>query len=98
MAALPLRVTDHVVVTSGELISMTGTITQFSGNNKEATIRLNLTEVTMDIVLSPRLLRKVNQVTDHVHVVGGAGDGRVGWVVAVDGTELHVWEDKTALP
>ncbi|KAG6904521.1 hypothetical protein DXG01_009290, partial [Tephrocybe rancida] len=98
IATLPLRVTDRVVVTSGELISMTGTIAQFSGNDKEATIRLDSTEVTMDVVLSPRLLRKVVQVADRVRVVGGAGDGRVGWVVAVDGTELHVWEDKTALP
>ncbi|KAG6904793.1 hypothetical protein DXG01_007124, partial [Tephrocybe rancida] len=97
IATLPLRVTDRVVVTSGELISMTGTIAQFSGNDKEATIRLDSTEVTMDVVLSPRLLRKVVQVADRVRVVGGAGDGRVGWVVAVDGTELHVWEDKTAL-
>ncbi|KAG6912226.1 hypothetical protein DXG01_016256, partial [Tephrocybe rancida] len=91
IATLPLRVTDRVVVTSG-------TIAQFSGNDKEATIRLDSTEVTMDVVLSPRLLRKVVQVADRVRVVGGAGDGRVGWVVAVDGTELHVWEDKTALP
>ncbi|KAG6904912.1 hypothetical protein DXG01_006264 [Tephrocybe rancida] len=52
----------------------------------------------MDVVLSPTLLRRVVRVSDHVRVVGGAGDGRVGWVVAIDGTELHVWEDKTALP
>ncbi|KAG6913311.1 hypothetical protein DXG01_007828, partial [Tephrocybe rancida] len=98
MAALSLQVTDRVVVTLGELITMTGTVLEFSGNDKEATIRLDSTENTMDIMLSPSLLRKVVRVADHVHVVGGAGDGRVGWVVAVDGTELHVWEDKTALP
>ncbi|KAG6905541.1 hypothetical protein DXG01_002084 [Tephrocybe rancida] len=69
-----------------------------TGNDKEATIRLDSTNITMDIVLSPTLLRKVIRVADRVCVVGGAGDGRVGWVVAVDGTELHVWEDKTALP
>ncbi|KAG6913320.1 hypothetical protein DXG01_007763, partial [Tephrocybe rancida] len=98
MAALSLQVMDHVVVTSGELITMTGTILEFSGKDKEATIRLDSTKITMDVVLSPSLLRKVVQVADRVCVVGGAGDGRVGWVVAVDGTELHVWEDKTALP
>ncbi|KAG6904502.1 hypothetical protein DXG01_009444, partial [Tephrocybe rancida] len=97
MAALSLQVMDRVVVTLGELITMTGTILEFSGNNKEATIRLNSTENTMDIVLSPSLLCKVVRAADRVHVVGGAGDGRVGWVVAMDGTELHVWEDKTAL-
>ncbi|KAG6904739.1 hypothetical protein DXG01_007537, partial [Tephrocybe rancida] len=98
MAALSLQVMDHVVVTLGKLITMTGTVLEFSGNDKEATICLDSTENTMDIVLSPSLLRKVVQVADRVRVVGGAGDGRVGWVVAVDGTELHVWEDKTALP
>ncbi|KAG6904300.1 hypothetical protein DXG01_011072, partial [Tephrocybe rancida] len=77
---------------------MTGIIMEFSGNDKEATIRIDSTESTMDVVLSPMLLRKVVRVADRVRVVGGAGDGRVGWVVAVDGTELHVWEDKTALP
>ncbi|KAG6905811.1 hypothetical protein DXG01_000607 [Tephrocybe rancida] len=51
----------------------------------------------MDVMLSPTLLHKVVRVSDCVRVVGGAGDSRVGWVVAVDGTELHVWEDKTAL-
>ncbi|KAG6908110.1 hypothetical protein DXG01_006148 [Tephrocybe rancida] len=98
MAALSLQVTDRVVVTSGELITMTGTILEFSGNDKEATICLDSTKITMDIVLSPSLLHKVVRVADRVRVVRGAGDGRVGWVVAVDGTELHVWEDKTALP
>ncbi|KAG6912474.1 hypothetical protein DXG01_014307, partial [Tephrocybe rancida] len=98
IAALSLQVMDHVIVTSGELISMTGIIMEFSGNDKEATIRIDSTESTMDVVLSPMLLRKVVRVADRVRVVGGAGDGRVGWVVAVDGTELHVWEDKTALP
>ncbi|KAG6913182.1 hypothetical protein DXG01_008982, partial [Tephrocybe rancida] len=96
-ASLFLQVTDRIVVTSGELVGMSGIITEFSGNDKEATIRLDSTEITMDVVLSPILLRKVVRVSDRVHVVGGAGDGRVGWVVAVDGTELHVWEDKTAL-
>ncbi|KAG6905175.1 hypothetical protein DXG01_004416 [Tephrocybe rancida] len=96
-AALSLQVTDRIVVTSGKLVGMSGIITEFSGNNKEATIRLNSTEITMDVVLSPILLHKVVQVSDHVRVVRGAGDGRVGWVVAVDRTELHVWEDKTAL-
>ncbi|KAG6912187.1 hypothetical protein DXG01_016653, partial [Tephrocybe rancida] len=71
---------------------------EFSGNDKEATVRLDSTEITMDVMLSPTLLRKVVRVSDRVRVVGGAGDGRVGWVVAVDGEELHVWEDKTALP
>ncbi|KAG6913455.1 hypothetical protein DXG01_006714 [Tephrocybe rancida] len=98
IAALSLQVMDRVVVTSGELISMTGIIMEFSGNDKEATIRIDSTESTMDVVLSPMLLRKVVRVADRVRVVGGAGDGRVGWVVAVDRTELHVWEDKTALP
>ncbi|KAG6913285.1 hypothetical protein DXG01_008157, partial [Tephrocybe rancida] len=98
IAALSLHVTDRIVITSGELITMTGIITEFSGNDREATIRLDSTEITTDVVLSPNLLRKVVRVTDRVHVVGGAGDGRVGWVVAVDGTALHVWEDKTALP
>ncbi|KAG6904904.1 hypothetical protein DXG01_006371, partial [Tephrocybe rancida] len=97
IAALSLQVTDCIIVTSGELISMTGIVKEFSGNDKEATIRID-SEIAMDVVISPMLLRKVVQVGDRVHVVGGAGDGRVGWVVAVDGTELHVWEDKTALP
>ncbi|KAG6904572.1 hypothetical protein DXG01_008998 [Tephrocybe rancida] len=76
---------------------MSGIITEFSGNDQEATIHLDLTEIAMDIVISPILLCKVVQVSDRVCVVGGPGDGRVGWVVAVDGTELHVWEDKTAM-
>ncbi|KAG6912915.1 hypothetical protein DXG01_011150 [Tephrocybe rancida] len=50
----------------------------------------------MDVVVSPIHLPKTFRVSDRVHVVGGAGDGRVGWVVAVDSTELHVLEDKTA--
>ncbi|KAG6904284.1 hypothetical protein DXG01_011182, partial [Tephrocybe rancida] len=65
MAALSLQVTDRVVVTSGELITMTGTVLEFSGNDKEATIRLDSTENTTDIVLSPSLLRKVVRVADH---------------------------------
>ncbi|KAG6903976.1 hypothetical protein DXG01_013577, partial [Tephrocybe rancida] len=52
----------------------------------------------MDVVVPPIHLRKSVRVTDRVRVAGGAGDGRVGWVVAVDGTELHVLEDKTAQP
>ncbi|KAG6906234.1 hypothetical protein DXG01_015050 [Tephrocybe rancida] len=75
IVALSLQVTDCFVVTSGELISMTGIVKEFSGNDKEATIRID-SEIAIDIVISPMLLRKV---------------------VAVDGTELHVWEDKTAL-
>ncbi|KAG6913480.1 hypothetical protein DXG01_006525 [Tephrocybe rancida] len=98
IAALSLQVTDRIVVTSGELVGMSGIITEFSGNNQEATICLDSTEIAMDVVISPILLRKVIQVSDRVCVVGGPGDSRVGWVVAVDGTELHVWEDKTAMP
>ncbi|KAG6913146.1 hypothetical protein DXG01_009271 [Tephrocybe rancida] len=59
MAALSLQVTDRIVVTLGKLITMTGTILEFSGNNKEATICLDSTEITMDVMLSPSLLRKV---------------------------------------
>ncbi|KAG6912995.1 hypothetical protein DXG01_010509, partial [Tephrocybe rancida] len=81
IAALSLHVTDRVIITSGELITMTGIITEFSGNDKEATICLDSTEITTDVVLSPNLLRKVVRVTDRVRVVGGAGDSRVGWVV-----------------
>ncbi|KAG6913023.1 hypothetical protein DXG01_010347 [Tephrocybe rancida] len=69
IAALSLHVTDRVVITSGELITMTGIITEFSGNDKEATICLDSTEITMDVVLSPNLLRKftvnVNRVAFH---------------------------------
>ncbi|KAG6904983.1 hypothetical protein DXG01_005825 [Tephrocybe rancida] len=59
IAALSLQVTDRIVVTSGELVGMSGIITEFSGNDQEATIRLDSTEIAMDVVISPILLRKV---------------------------------------
>ncbi|KAG6904408.1 hypothetical protein DXG01_010282, partial [Tephrocybe rancida] len=62
----------------------------------ETTVSIDTKEGIMDVVVPPIHLRKAVRVADHVRVVGGAEDGRVGWVVAVNRTELHVLEDKTA--
>ncbi|KAG6913121.1 hypothetical protein DXG01_009475 [Tephrocybe rancida] len=77
---------------------MTGTITSISEEANEATVSIDAKEGIMDVVVPPIHLCKSVRVTDCVRVAGGAGDGRVGWVVAGDGTELHVLEDKTAQP
>ncbi|KAG6904435.1 hypothetical protein DXG01_009975, partial [Tephrocybe rancida] len=98
IASLHLKLEDHVIVTLGELLGMTGTIKSISEESNKATVSINAKEGIMDIMVPPIHLRKSVRVTDRVHVVGGAGDGRVGWVVAVNGTELHVLEDKTAQP
>ncbi|KAG6912369.1 hypothetical protein DXG01_015089, partial [Tephrocybe rancida] len=98
IASLRLKLEDRVIVTSGELLGMTGTITSISEEANEATVSIDAKEGIMDVVVPPIHLRKSVRVTDRVHVAGGAGDSRVGWVVAGDGTELHVLEDKTAQP
>ncbi|KAG6914257.1 hypothetical protein DXG01_001443 [Tephrocybe rancida] len=98
IASLRLKLEDRVIVTSGELLGMTGTITSISEEANEATVSIDAKEGIMDIVVPPIHLHKSVQVTDRVHVAGGAGDGRVGWAVAVNGTELHILEDKTAQP
>ncbi|KAG6904352.1 hypothetical protein DXG01_010700, partial [Tephrocybe rancida] len=98
IASLRLKLEDHVIVTSGELLGMTGTITSFSEEANEATVSTDTKEGIMDIVVPPIHLHKSVQLTDCVCVAGGAGDGRVGWVVAFGDTELHVLEDKTAQP
>ncbi|KAG6904992.1 hypothetical protein DXG01_005795 [Tephrocybe rancida] len=79
IASLHLKLEDHVIVTLGEFLGMTGTITSISEEANKATVAIDAKE-------------------DRVHVAGGAGDGRVGWVVAVNSTELHILEDKTAQP
>ncbi|KAG6913149.1 hypothetical protein DXG01_009261, partial [Tephrocybe rancida] len=96
IASLRLKPDDRVLVTSGELVGMTGVVTSFSEDTNEATVSVDAKEGIMDVVVPPIHLRKAVRVTDRVRVVGGAGDGRVGWVIAVNGTELHILEDKTA--
>ncbi|KAG6905491.1 hypothetical protein DXG01_002413 [Tephrocybe rancida] len=96
IASLCLKPKDRVIVTSGKLVGMTGTITSFSEDANEATISIDAKEGIMDVVVPPINLQKVIRVGDRVRVVGGIREGRVGWVVAVNGTELHVSEDTTA--
>ncbi|KAG6913466.1 hypothetical protein DXG01_006657 [Tephrocybe rancida] len=96
IASLRLKPDDRVLVTLGELVGMTGVVTSFSEDTNEATVSVDAKEGIMDVVVPPIHLRKAVRVTDRVCVVGGAGDGRVGWVIAGDGTELHILEDKTA--
>ncbi|KAG6913164.1 hypothetical protein DXG01_009179, partial [Tephrocybe rancida] len=98
IASLRLKLEDRVIVTLGELLGMTGTITSISEEANKATVSIDAKEGIMDVVVPPIHLRKSVRVKDRVCVAGGAGDGRVGWVVAGDGTELHVLEDKTAQP
>ncbi|KAG6904322.1 hypothetical protein DXG01_010971, partial [Tephrocybe rancida] len=96
IAALSLQVTDRVVVTSGELVSMTGVIMEFSGNDKEATVRLNSTEITMDVMLSPTLLRKfkvnVNRVAFHHDAQA------LAWVVPRQDVSWKPFEENQHLP
>ncbi|KAG6913785.1 hypothetical protein DXG01_004315, partial [Tephrocybe rancida] len=96
IALLCLKPDNRVLVTLGKLVGMTGVVTSFSKDANEATISIDTKEGIMDVVVPPIHLCKSVLVTDCVCVVGGAGDGRVGWVIAVNGTELHILEDKTA--
>ncbi|KAG6904827.1 hypothetical protein DXG01_006867 [Tephrocybe rancida] len=96
IASLRLKPDDRVLVTSGKLVGMTGVVTSFSEDTNEATVSINAKEGIMDVVVPPIHLCKAVRVTDCVRVVGGAGDSRVGWVIAVNSTELHILEDKTA--
>ncbi|KAG6905067.1 hypothetical protein DXG01_005303, partial [Tephrocybe rancida] len=96
IASLRLKQGDRVIVTSGELVGMTGMVTSFSEDANETTVSIDTKEGIMDVVVPPIHLHKAVRVADRVRVVGGAEDGRVGWVVAVNRTELHVLEDKTA--
>ncbi|KAG6912884.1 hypothetical protein DXG01_011343 [Tephrocybe rancida] len=96
IVSLHLKPNDRVLVTSGKLVGMTGVVTSFSKDTNEATVSIDAKEGIMDVVVPPIHLCKAVWVTDRVCVVGGAGDSRVGWVIAVNGTELHILEDKTA--
>ncbi|KAG6905072.1 hypothetical protein DXG01_005282, partial [Tephrocybe rancida] len=82
IASLCLKQGDRVVVTSEDA--------------NKTTVSIDAKEGIMDVMVPPIHLHKAIRVADCVCVVGGAEDSRVGWVVAVNRTELHVLEDKTA--
>ncbi|KAG6906011.1 hypothetical protein DXG01_016288 [Tephrocybe rancida] len=91
-----LKEKGRVLITSGDLLGMTGTISLITESTQEATIHIEVNEIIMDVSINLLLLRKDVRIGDRVCVVGGRRDGVVGWVVAVNEDDLHLWEDVTA--
>ncbi|KAG6904396.1 hypothetical protein DXG01_010370, partial [Tephrocybe rancida] len=96
IAKLLLQEGDLVMVHQGEMWGRVRRVTQVDVNGNEALVHFESSNVETFIHTSD--LCKSIKLGDHVSVVGGNNDGRVGWVVSRNAAgELALWDDATQM-
>ncbi|KAG6826381.1 hypothetical protein H0H92_016058 [Tricholoma furcatifolium] len=97
--ALRLRIGDPVKITGGEAIGALGQIVDLCLDNSEST-HLTSTAVIetsdgVQVEVAFESIRKILAVGDSVVVVDGLRQGFAGWIVCIEGANVHLFDDIT---
>ncbi|KAG6809757.1 hypothetical protein H0H92_014853 [Tricholoma furcatifolium] len=97
--ALRLQVDDPVKITGGEVVGAIGRVVDLRLDNSESTHRTSTAVVeTVDgvhVEVAFVNVRKVLAVGDCVLVVDGVHEGFTGWIVGIEGANVHLFDDTT---
>ncbi|KAG6806536.1 hypothetical protein H0H92_010907, partial [Tricholoma furcatifolium] len=97
--ALRLQVGDPVKITGGEGVGALGDIVALRLDSSESTHRTSTaiveTSEGIQVEVAFEDIRKILAVGDSVLVVDGVHQGFTGWIVCIDGANVHLFDDAT---
>ncbi|KAG6806387.1 hypothetical protein H0H92_011531, partial [Tricholoma furcatifolium] len=97
--ALRLQIEDPVKITGGEVLGATGHIVDLHLDNSDSTHRTSTVVVEtsdgVQVEVAFQNVRKVLAVGDSVLVVDGVHQGYTGWIVGIEGVNVHLFDDAT---